>query len=129
MKERDTTGYLNISLEKGLKKEALDFVMGQKVPYKFNYWSVNYDEFADKLAADYPREIIKYYSDKAIKLTEAGAGRDRENYKGAMRHLAKVKHIYINILKDKSSWQKLLAGLKATYQKRHAFLEESGVLD
>ena len=127
LKERDTTSYLNICLEKGLKQEVLDFVTGKKAPYSFSY--VSYDTFADKLADDYPHEIIKYYRDKAFKLAEAGAGRDRENYKEAMRHLAKVKQIYTNILNDTSVWQSLLAEFRTKYQKRPALLEESKVLD
>ena len=130
LKERDTTGYLNVCFDKGLKQEVLDFVMRQKAPSKFNYWwSIDYDEFADRLAGDYPREIIEYYNKKAIVLAEAGAGRDRTNYKGAIRHLEKIKNIFTNILNDESAWHHLLAGLRMTYQKRPAFMEESRVLD
>ena len=129
LKEHDTTGYLNICLDKGLKQEVLDFVLKQKAPSKFNYWSFNYDEFADKLAGDYPHEIIEYYNKKAVMLAEAGAGRDRENYKGAMRHLDKIKYIFTDILNDESGWNNLLASLRTKYQKRPAFMEESRVLD
>ena len=129
LKEHDTAGYLNVCFDKGLKQEVLDFVMRQKAPFKFSYWSFDYDEFADKLAVDYPHEIIEYYKNKAVELAEAGAGRDRINYKGAMRHLEKTKNIFTNILNDEPAWHNLLAGLRTTYQKRPAFMEESRVLD
>jgi hypothetical protein len=38
--------------------------------------------------------------------------------------LAKVKNIYINLLKEDSRWEKRFSDLKAEFKKRPAFLDE-----
>jgi hypothetical protein len=38
--------------------------------------------------------------------------------------LAKVKHIYINLVKDESRWEKRFSDLKAEFKNRPAFLDE-----
>ena len=128
LKERDLPGYMEICLKKSMKQEVCDIVTGVSIPKKYNPWSTNFDSFADKIAGDFPDEIIKYYWDRAVRLVESGAGRDRENYIQAMNYLKKVKNIYLRIHKNKLTWENRLAHLRTTYQKRRAFLEESRVL-
>jgi tetratricopeptide (TPR) repeat protein len=129
IKERDLPGYLNICLEKGLRREVCDTITSKPVPgyTRYGLWSDNYDSFADRLMKDFPNEIITYYWDRAIALIESGKNRD--NYINAMPYFRKVKNIYTEILKDTPLWERKLAGLRSAYPKRRALLEESRVLD
>ena len=51
-------------------------------------------------------------------------GGNRKTYRIAAGYLAKVKHSYINLLKDESRWGKRFFELKAEFKNRPAFLDE-----
>ena len=80
-----------------------------------------FDEFAAKLEEDFPEEIIAYYWQSAYRNILGG---NRNTYRIATGYLAKVKHSYINMLKDESSWEKRFSDLKAEFKNRPAFLDE-----
>jgi len=80
-----------------------------------------FDEFAAKLEEDFPERVIEYYWQSAYRNIPSG---DRKTYRIAAGYLAKVKRIYINLLKDESGWKKRFSGLKAEFKNRPAFLDE-----
>ncbi|HJH26142.1 MAG TPA: hypothetical protein C5S37_05045 [Methanophagales archaeon] len=80
-----------------------------------------FDEFAAKLEEDFPEGIIEYYWQNAYRNIPGG---NRGTYRIAAGYLAKVKRIYINLLKDESRWKKRFFDLKAEFKNRPAFLDE-----
>lgn len=113
--------YMNICLEKGMKDVVMKIIIS---PPK-NQWgysiSSDFDSFAEKLAKDYPKEILDYYYKKAYVRIVNG---DRKTYKEALRYFDKVKAIYINYLKDVDKWTQILNNLQIEFKKRPAFIDE-----
>ncbi|RJS77638.1 hypothetical protein CW713_10055 [Methanophagales archaeon] len=119
IQEKDICDYLRICLDKNMKETVLHTIL--KPPE--NQWIMknDFDEFADKLEADFPEKIIEYYWQSAYRNIPGG---NRNTYRIASGYLAKVKHIYINLLKDESRWKKRFSDLKAEFKNRPAFLDE-----
>lgn len=121
-REKSINDYLRICLDKNMKKAVLDIILN---PPR-NQWGFvsnnNFDEFAGRLEKDYPDKIIEYYWKKACILIKE---KNRDAYRESVRYLAKVKHIYINILKNEPVWIKRFSALKNEYSNRPAFLDES----
>ena len=82
---------------------------------------IDFDEFADELISDFPKEIIEFYWQKAYRNIPNG---DRKTYHIAAKYLKKVKSIYFDVLKDETGWIKRFFNLKSEFKKRPAFLEE-----
>ncbi len=119
IQEKDICDYLRICLDKNMKETVLHTIL--KPPE--NQWIMKnvFDEFADKLEADFPEKIIEYYWQSAYRNIPGG---NRNTYRIASGYLAKVKHIYINLLKDELRWKKRFSDLKAEFKNRPAFLDE-----
>jgi methionine synthase II (cobalamin-independent) len=83
--------------------------------------------YSDKLKNDFPEKIIEYYFKLALYDVENGA--NRKSYVTSMKYFKKAKEIYLDILDDKPRWESKLTEIKARYNKRKAFMEESRVLD
>ncbi len=123
IREKDPEDYLRICLDKGLKKEVVHTLLNppkkHSIGFRFEQ-EYNFDEFADKLKEEFPEEIIKYYWQKAYSNINGG---NRGTYWLAAKYLAKVKHIYSNILNEESKWEPRFSALKVEFRKRPAFLE------
>ncbi len=119
IQERDIYDYLRICLDKNMKETVLHAILN---PPK-NQWIMKneFDEFAEKLEEEFPERIIEYYWQRAYRNIPGG---NRNTYRVAAGYLAKVKHIYINLLKDESKWRKRFSDLKAEFKNRPAFLDE-----
>lgn len=59
----------------------------------------DFDDFADKLANDFPDKITEYYWQKAYRNIPNG---NRKTYSIAAKYLGKAKDIYINILNNEA---------------------------
>jgi hypothetical protein len=125
VREKDLEDYMRICLDKNMKKEALDILLNspKKRPGSgiLSDGEYDLDEFAQLLKEDFPEDIIKYYWQKAYSKIQNG---NRNTYYIAARYLDKVKHIYIDILKEESKWEQRFSNLKVEFKKRPAFLEE-----
>ena len=119
VQEKDICDYLRICLDKNMKEAVLHTILN---PPEMQWGMRNeFDEFAAKLEEDFPEKIIEYYWQSAYRNIPGG---NRNTYRIAAGYLAKVKHIYINLLKDESRWKKRFSGLKAEFKNRPAFLDE-----
>ncbi|MEA2052243.1 MAG: hypothetical protein U9O90_05415 [Euryarchaeota archaeon] len=119
IKEKDICDYLRICLDKNMKDAVLHTILK---PPEYQWIMKNeFDEFAAKLEEDFPEKIIAYYWQSAYRNIPGG---NRNTYRIAAGYLAKVKHIYINLLKDESRWGKRFSELKAEFKNRPAFLDE-----
>ncbi|RCV64592.1 hypothetical protein C5S53_08035 [Methanophagales archaeon] len=119
IKEKDVCDYLRICMDKSMKEAVLHTILN---PPEYQWGMENtFDEFAAKLEEDFPEKIIEYYWQNAYMNIPRG---NRKTYRIAAGYLAKVKHIYINLLKDESSWKKRFSDLKTEFKKRPAFLDE-----
>lgn len=125
IREKDLEDYLRICLDKNMKKEVVSILINppkKQSHIRFGFETeYNFDEFANRLEEDFPERIIDYYWQKAYRNIPGGT---RKTYYIAARYLAKVKHVYINILKDESRWEKRFSDLKAEFKNRPAFLDE-----
>jgi hypothetical protein len=121
IKEKDFHDYLRICLDKGMKETVLKSIL--KPPKnRFGYsMEVDFNEFADELKTDYPKEIIEFYWQKAYRNIPNG---NRKTYWDAANYLKKVKGIYFDVLKDEAGWVKRFSDLKSEFRKRPAFLDE-----
>ncbi|AKB74787.1 hypothetical protein MSLAZ_1526 [Methanosarcina lacustris Z-7289] len=120
IKEKDFHDYLRICLDKGMKKTVLKSIFNPP-KNRFGYSiEVDFDEFADKLANDFPDKIIEYYWQKAYRNIPNG---NRKTYSIAVKYLGKVKDVYIDILNNEADWVKRFSELKSEFKKRPAFLE------
>jgi uncharacterized Zn finger protein len=125
VREKDLEDYMRICLDENMKKEVIDILLnppnkrhsvGLRVETEYDL-----DEFARRLKEEFPEEIIKYYWQKAYSNIQNG---NRETYSTAARYLDMVKHIYIDVLNEKSGWEQRFRDIKAEFKKRPAFLEE-----
>lgn len=125
IREKDPEDFLRICLDKGMKKEALRILLNppkKQSSFRFGFEEeYDFDGFANQLKEDFPEDIIKYYWQKAYSNISGG---NRDTYHIAANYLAKVKEIYINLLKDENTWNQRFASLKVEFRKRRAFLEE-----
>ncbi|MDD5616082.1 MAG: hypothetical protein PHH85_07755 [Candidatus Methanoperedens sp.] len=125
VREKDMEDYMRICLDKNMKKEVVDILLGpQKKRPDSGFFSdreYDFDEFAIRLKEEFPEDIIKYYWQKAYGNIQNG---NRNTYFIAARYLDRVKHIYIDILNEESKWEQRFSDLKTEFKKRPAFLEE-----
>jgi len=99
IKEKDFHDYLRICLDKGMKETVLKSIFDLP-KNRFGYSIENdFDEFADKLANDFPDKITEYYWQKAYRNIPNG---NRKTYSIAAKYLGKAKDIYINILNNEA---------------------------
>ena len=119
VQEKDICDYLRICLDKNMKEAVLHTILN---PPEMQWGMRNeFDEFAAKLEEDFPERIIEYYWQSAYRNIPGG---NRGTYRIAAGYLAKVKHIYINLLKDESGWKNRFFELKVEFKNRPAFLDE-----
>ena len=121
IREKNIHEYLQICLDKNMKKEVLDTILD---PPRDQHWFAmyrNFDGFADKLKEDFPEEIIEYYWQKAYSNIPNGT---RKTYSTAAGYLALVKHIYTCLLKEEPRWEQRFSDLKTEFKNRPAFLDE-----
>lgn len=119
VQEKDICDYLRICMDKNMKEAVLHTILN---PPEMQWGMRNeFDEFAAKLEEDFPEGIIEYYWQNAYRNIPGG---NRGTYRIAAGYLAKVKRIYINLLKDESRWKKRFFDLKAEFKNRPAFLDE-----
>ena len=121
IREKNIHEYLQICLDKNMKKEVLDTILD---PPRDQHWFAmdrNFDGFADKLKEDFPEEIIEYYWQKAYSNIPNGT---RKTYRTAAGYLALVKHIYTCLLKEEPRWEQRFSDLKTEFKNRPAFLDE-----
>jgi hypothetical protein len=98
IKEKNLSDYLKICLDKGSKDVVLQTIL--QPPQKHGGFFIfvdrtDFDQFADKLKEDYPKEIIEYYWKRAYGNIPNGT---RKTYRTAAHYLKKVKEIYVTIL-------------------------------
>jgi hypothetical protein len=121
IKEKNLHDYLRICLDKGMKATVLKTISNPP-KNKFGFpREDNFDEFANELRTDFPKEIIEFYWQKAYRNIPGG---NRNTYWTAARYLEKVKDIYFEILSDEAGWIKRFSDLKSEFKKRPAFLDE-----
>lgn len=129
-KKENTKEYLQICLDKNMKKTVLDTLLEKALnPPRSRLGFVmhdTFDEFADLLKEDFPEEIIEYYWQKAYSNIPGGT---RGTYHTAATYLNKIKHIYIDILQNEPQWNQRFTDLKIEFKKRPAFLEEIQIVE
>jgi uncharacterized Zn finger protein len=119
--ENDIMGYLEICLDKDMKKTVLDTILDWPVERRGYGTAIDFDGFADRLKEDFPEEIIEYYWKKARSNIPGGT---RDTYRIAAAYLAETKSIYIGLLNDRPAWKRCFSDLKEEFKNRPAFLEE-----
>ena len=119
IQEKDICDNLRICMDKNMKEPVMHTILNPPE----RQWIVKseFDEFAAKLEEDFPEKIIAYYWQSAYRNISGG---NRNTYRIAAGYLTKVKHIYINLLKNESKWKKRFSDLKAEFKNRPAFLDE-----
>ena len=121
----DLEDYARICLDKNMKKEVVDILLNS--PKKrpgfgvLSYGEYDLDEFAQRLREEFPEDIIEYYWQKAFNKIQNG---NRNTYYIAARYLDIVKHIYIDILNEKSKWEQRFSNSIVEFKKRPALLDE-----
>jgi len=106
-------------MDKNMKEAVLHTILK---PPEMQWGMRNeFDEFAANLEEDFPERTIEYYWQNAYRNIPRG---NRGTYRIAAGYLAKVKRIYVNLLKDESRWKKRFSDLKAEFKNRPAFLDE-----
>ena len=119
VQEKDICDYLRICMDKNMKEAVLHTILN---PPEMQWGMRNeFDKFAAKLEEDFPEKITGYYWQSAYRNIPGG---NRKTYRIAAGYLAKVKRIYINLLKDELVWKKRFSELKVEFKKRPAFLDE-----
>jgi len=130
IRERDLEDYLQICIDKGLKKEVVDILLNppkKQSGIRFGFdREYNFDTFANQLEEEFPEDVIEYYWQKAYGNISGG---NRNTYYTATRYLKKIKHIYIDILENESMWNQRFSDLKTELKNRPAFLEEVQVVE
>ena len=129
VQQNNLEDYMRICLDKKMKKEVIDILLS---PPKVQagrvliYSRYDFDEFARRLTADFPEEIIKYYLQKAYGYIRNG---QRSTYGIAVKYLKNIKQIFIDILKDEPRWERMLNDIKAEFKNRPAFLDELKIIN
>ena len=123
IKEKDLYDYLRICLDKDMKETVIESLMNLNTPIYNQGLSIEdgFNGLADELANDFPENVIEYYWKKACKNIPNG---NRKTYKFAAKYLGKPKSIYIDVLKDETTWHKRFSDLKSQFKSRPAFLDE-----
>jgi hypothetical protein len=121
--------YLDVLIQRGELREAMDAMRKSARPTPHRYSRVDHHRAAEQLAQHFPEEIIEYYFGFATSLIGLGAGRNRKNYKAAVDYLSLARHVYLDVLQDNARWRRKLTEIRGLYQSRRAFLEESLILD
>lgn len=119
VQEKDICDYLRICMDKNMKEAVLHTIL--KPPEMQWGMRTEFDEFAANLEEDFSERVIEYYWQNAYRNIPRG---NRGTYRIAAGYLAKVKRIYINLLKDESGWKKRFSELKVEFKNRPAFLDE-----
>lgn len=89
---------------------------------KWEDWDYdNKDEFANKLTAKYPKELIPYYERKVIRHIE---NKTRKSYQIAVDYAKKLKQIYSKYLDKKEEWQKYIDDIRRQYSNCPALIDE-----
>lgn len=130
IRESDIEDYLQICIDRGLKKEVVDVLLNPPkkqsgIGFGFDR-EYNFDTFANQLKEEFPEEILEYYWKKAYSNIPGGT---RGTYQIAARYLTKIKHIYIDILQNEPQWNQRFSDLKTEFKKRPAFLEEVQIVE
>ncbi|MGZ3905128.1 MAG: hypothetical protein ACXVC6_15605, partial [Bacteroidia bacterium] len=106
VREKDLEDYIRICLDKNMNKEVVDILLNpRKKRLGIGFMlekEYDFDEFAKRLKEKFPEDIIKYYWQKAYNNIQGG---NRDTYRIAARYLGMVKHIYIDVLNEKSKWE------------------------
>lgn len=99
---------------------ALSVLTGSRYPV--SGWDDGYSlEAARKLECHFPEEILNYYVSGLGNLT---INATRKQYARQAQVMAKVRHMYLDILKSESRWKKFAVKIKRDNLRRPAFQEE-----
>jgi hypothetical protein len=129
LRQGNTTGYLEVLIKRGEYETALQAMKEAARPDYRWYGMQDYEHAAKTLEPHFPEALIEYYFSFMLYLVEAGAGKDRRNYKQAVFYLERAKSVYTDVLKDPVRWQNKLAEIREMFKTRRAFLEEARSVD
>jgi len=129
IKRENTEEYLDILIGRREYQKAYQVMVKNASPQLHWYSTRDYLKAAKKLEKHFPEKIIEYYFSFMQRLIEAGAGKDRRNYKSAVAYLRYAKSVYLEILKDVPRWERKLDEIRALYSTRRALLEELKVVE
>jgi len=123
--------YINILKEKKAEKQLNKIYLDKKEYDKVleyvkskSYFGTFYDdreEFAEKLQTIYPSDIIDFYKEKVQTNINL---KSRKGYSTAVQYAKKIKHIYIDILKNKEDWENYIRLIRNRYPNYPALQEE-----
>ena len=116
-KEKEWGVLAQIDLYEGRYENVLKYIMDESRDSFF----CSKESFAEEIKDRYPVEIISFYKEKVISFTKQ---ENRRSYQKAVFYLRRIKQIYVEILKDKVSFQKYIQKLTQQYANRPAFLDE-----
>jgi hypothetical protein len=105
LKKKDIKAYLDYCQEKKMNEELHDIIFSQE-PLAA---SVDRDELAYSLRRLYPREAVLYFLEVANSHLSRG---DATSRKQAAQSLAKVRSIYIGILRDEKAWLEIFESIQ-----------------
>jgi hypothetical protein len=115
-----TTEQLKIRMERQEYDQALALLTSKRYPA--HDWGEDYEwKVAKKLESRFPNEILKFYMSG---LGNLNANATRREYAHQAAVMAKVRHMYVDILKSEVRWKSLAQKVKRDNFRRPAFQEE-----
>jgi hypothetical protein len=117
IKSEDYGAYIRMCKARGLKSEVLA-ALEQAYRLDSTYYS-----YAKDLIYDYPEKMLDLFIKRAEEYM-AQKGR-RSAYQEAVSTLEIVKKIQVEILKDKSGWDRRIAAIRAGFKTSRSFLDLS----
>ncbi len=114
------TEQIKIHMQRKEYAQALSVLTRGK--YAVSIWDDGYRlKAAGKLERRFPEEILNYYVSGLGNLT---SNADRREYARQAQVMAKVRHMYLDILKSESRWKTFAVKIKLDNLRRPAFQEE-----
>jgi hypothetical protein len=83
------------------------------------------DEYLKEAIVELPQETAEFF---VIKAHSCIARKSRDYYRTAVAYLEKAQKLYIEVIEDKKSWEKILAKIKYDYKNLTAFQQEASEL-
>lgn len=117
VKKKNIKYYLDICMETGKENIVLEYL--QNSNYRYDYWSIDYNQyFSSRLAAKYPDEILALYWKEVHRLLQVS---NNKNYDTAVAFLKKIKAL-MKKNKQQTEWETQFRQLKETHRRKKNFM-------
>jgi len=118
VKKKNITAYLDICLEKGKKKDVLDYIIKSTGVYTWGAIDAGH-RYSKVLVQDYPNEIVQFYWHEVHALIKLSKDK---YYEKAASTLSEIKTIMMKN-KQAEDWEEQFSELKDVHRRRKNFLK------